>query len=153
MCIRDSFFGSSALIGVYTLAGGTKLIQDAMTSLPVGPMGVILIMMGIWIILGCFIDWIGILLLTAPIFVPVASKLGFDIVWLGVLFCMNMQISYVSPPFGPAAFYLKGVVPKDISLGDIFRSIMPYMVLQVLALGLVVAFPQIALWLPSTMAR
>ena len=147
------FFGSSALIGVYTLAGGTKLIQDAMTNLPVGPMGVILIMMLIWIILGCFIDWIGILLLTAPIFVPVASKLGFDLVWLGVLFCMNMQISYVSPPFGPAAFYLKGVVPPDITLGDIFRSIMPYMVLQLIALGLVIAFPQIALWLPSTMER
>jgi TRAP-type mannitol/chloroaromatic compound transport system permease large subunit len=147
------FFGSSALIGVYTLAGGTKLIQEAMTNLPVGPMGVIIIMMIIWIILGCFIDWIGILLLTAPIFVPVATALGFDLVWLGVLFCMNMQISYVSPPFGPAAFYLKGVVPPDITLGDIFRSIIPYMGLQLLALGLVIAFPQIALWLPSTMAR
>ena len=66
---------------------------------------------------------------------------------------MNMQISYVSPPFGPAAFYLKGVVPPDITLGDIFRSIMPYMVLQLIALGLVLAFPQIALWLPSTMVR
>ena len=126
---------------------------EAMTNLPVGPMGVILIMMLIWIILGCFIDWIGILLLTAPIFVPVASALGFDLVWLGVLFCMNMQISYVSPPFGPAAFYLKGVVPPDISLGDIFRSILPYMVLQLIALGLVLSFPQIALWLPSTMTR
>jgi len=147
------FFGSSALIGVYTLAGGTKLIQDAMAGLPVGPMGVIIIMMIIWIILGCFIDWIGILLLTAPIFVPVASKLGFDLVWLGVLFCMNMQISYISPPFGPAAFYLKGVVPPDITLGDIFGSIWPYMALQIVALGLVIAFPQIALWLPSTMTR
>jgi len=112
-----------------------------------------LIMMLIWIVLGCFIDWIGILLLTAPIFVPVASALGFDLVWLGVLFCMNMQISYVSPPFGPAAFYLKGVVPPDITLGDIFRSILPYMVLQLIALGLVLSFPQIALWLPSTMTR
>ncbi|NBP82489.1 TRAP transporter large permease subunit [bacterium] len=147
------FFGSSALIGVYTLAGGTKLIQDAMAGLPVGPMGVIIIMMIIWIILGCFIDWIGILLLTAPIFVPVASKLGFDLVWLGVLFCMNMQISYISPPFGPAAFYLKGVVPPDITLGDIFGSIWPYMALQIVSLGLVIAFPQIALWLPSTMTR
>jgi tripartite ATP-independent transporter DctM subunit len=147
------FFGSSALIGVYTLAGGTKLIQDAMTSLPVGPMGVIIIMMVIWIILGCFIDWIGILLLTAPIFVPVVVALGFDPVWMGVLFCMNMQISYVSPPFGPAAFYLKGVTPPGITLVDIFRSIWPYLGLQVVALGLVIAFPQIALWLPGTMAR
>jgi tripartite ATP-independent transporter DctM subunit len=147
------FFGSSALIGVYTLAGGTKLIQDAMTGLPVSPIVVILIMQAIWIVLGCFIDWIGILLLTAPIFVPVASALGFDLVWLGVLFCMNMQVSYISPPFGPAAFYLKGVTPKDVTLTDIFHSIWPYLGLQFLGLGLVIAFPQIALWLPSTMAR
>ena len=107
----------------------------------------------IWIILGCFIDWIGILLLTAPIFVPVVVALGFDPVWMGVLFCMNMQISYISPPFGPAAFYLKGVTPPGITLVDIFRSIWPYLGLQVVALGLVIAFPQIALWLPGTMAR
>jgi tripartite ATP-independent transporter DctM subunit len=145
------FFGSSALIGVYTLAGGTKLIQNVMTELPLGPIGVILLIQLIWIILGCFIDWIGILLLTAPIFVPVAEKLGFDIVWLGVLFCINMQISYISPPFGPAAFYLKGVTPSGITLGEIFRSVWPYLGLQFIVLALVIAFPQIALWLPSQM--
>ncbi len=147
------FFGSSALIGVYTLAGGTRLIQDVLTNLPVGPIGVIILIQVVWIVLGMFIDWIGILLLTAPIFVPVAVKLGFDPVWLGVLFCMNMQISYISPPFGPAAFYLKGVTPPGINLVDIFRSVWPYLGLQVVALGLVIAFPQIALWLPSTMGR
>jgi len=147
------FFGSSALIGVYTLAGGTKLIQDALAGLPVGPLGVVILIQIVWIILGCFIDWIGILLLTAPIFVPVVLALGFDPVWMGVLFCMNMQISYISPPFGPAAFYLKGVTPAGITLGDIFGSIWPYMGLQVTALGLVVAFPQIALWLPNTMMK
>jgi len=147
------FFGSSALIGVYTLAGGTTMIQDVLTALPLGPLGVILLMQLVWIVLGCFIDWIGILLLTAPIFVPVAVKLGFDPVWLGVLFCMNMQISYISPPFGPAAFYLKGVAPAGITLSDIFSSIWPYLGLQIVALGLLIAFPQIALWLPSTMDR
>jgi tripartite ATP-independent transporter DctM subunit len=147
------FFGSSALIGVYTLAGGTKLVQDVMTSLPVGPIGVVIMIQIIWIMLGCFIDWIGILLLTAPIFVPVVIALGFDPVWMGVLFCMNMQISYISPPFGPAAFYLKGVTPAGITLGDIFASIWPYLGMQMVALGLVIAFPQIALWLPSTMAK
>ncbi len=147
------FFGSSALIGVYTLAGGTKLVQDVMTALPVGPIGVVIMIQIVWIVLGCFIDWIGILLLTAPIFVPVVIALGFDPVWMGVLFCMNMQISYISPPFGPAAFYLKGVTPPGITLGDIFASIWPYMGLQVVALGLVTAFPQIALWLPGTMAK
>ncbi|HVQ42553.1 MAG TPA: TRAP transporter large permease subunit, partial [Vicinamibacterales bacterium] len=78
------FFGSSALIGVYTLAGGTKLIQDVLASLPVGPIGVVILIQIVWIILGCFIDWIGILLLTAPIFVPVVIALGFDPVWMGV---------------------------------------------------------------------
>jgi tripartite ATP-independent transporter DctM subunit len=147
------FFGSSALIGVYTLAGGTKLIQDVMTNLPIGPLGIVILIQVIWIILGCFIDWIGILLLTAPIFVPIVSALGFDLVWLGALFCINMQISYISPPFGPAAFYLKGVTPPDITLNQIFNSVWPYLGLQIIALGLVIAFPQIALWLPSTMSH
>jgi TRAP-type mannitol/chloroaromatic compound transport system permease large subunit len=129
------------------------MIQDVLTALPLGPLGVIMLMQLVWIVLGCFIDWIGILLLTAPIFVPVAVKLGFDPVWLGVLFCMNMQISYISPPFGPAAFYLKGVAPAGITLSDIFSSIWPYLGLQIVALGLLIAFPQIALWLPSTMDR
>ena len=129
------------------------MIQDLLAAFPLGPVGVLILIQVVWIVLGCFIDWIGILLLTAPIFVPVAVKLGYDPVWLGVLFCMNMQISYISPPFGPAAFYLKGVTPPDITLTDIFRSIVPYLGLQVVALGLVMTFPQIALWLPATMAR
>lgn len=147
------FFGSSALIGVYTLAGGTSMIQSMLEAFPLGPIGVLLLIQVVWIVLGCFIDWIGILLLTAPIFVPVAVKLGYDPVWLGVLFCLNMQISYISPPFGPAAFYLKGVAPAGITLTDIFRSLWPYLGLQAVVLGTVIAFPQIALWLPATMAR
>ena len=147
------FFGSSALIGVYTLAGGTSMIQGFLESFPLGPTGVLIMIQAVWIVLGCLIDWIGILLLTAPIFVPVAVKLGYDPIWLGVLFCMNMQISYISPPFGPAAFYLKGVTPPGITLTDIFKSIWPYLGLQAVALLIVIAFPQIALWLPATMGR
>jgi TRAP-type mannitol/chloroaromatic compound transport system permease large subunit len=143
------FFGSSALIGVYTLAGGTRLIQDTMTSLPLEPIYIIIMFQIIWIILGCFIDWIGILFLTAPIFVPIAEKLGFDLVWLGVLFCLNMQISYLTPPFGPAAFYLKGVAPPDISLNDIFAALWPFIILQAVVLCVVLFFPQVALWLPA----
>jgi tripartite ATP-independent transporter DctM subunit len=145
------FFGASALIGVYTIAGGTAFLKDAITGLPIGRWGILIVMNVIWIILGCLIDWIGILLLTAPIFVPAIIALGFDPVWFGVLFCMNMQISYISPPFGPAAFYLKGVTPPGITVTDIFRSVWPYIGLQIVALGIVMAFPQIALWLPNTM--
>jgi TRAP-type mannitol/chloroaromatic compound transport system permease large subunit len=93
-------------------------------------------------------DWVGILLLTVPIFVPVIVALGYDPVWFGVLFCMNMQVSYLSPPFGPAAFYLKGVAPPDISLQDIFAGLWPFIILQLIGLMLVLTLPEIALWLP-----
>jgi len=147
------FFGASALIGVYTLAGGTNFMKQTITALPIGPWGILALMMIIWFILGCMIDWIGILLLTAPIFVPIIESLGFNSIWFGVLFCMNMQISYVSPPFGPAVFYLKGVTPPDITIGDIFHSIWPFLALQVVALLTVMSFPQLALWLPSLMIK
>lgn len=145
------FFGASALIGIYTIAGGTQYLKDLIAGLPIGKWGILLVVNLIWIILGCIIDWIGILLLTAPIFVPVLVALGFDPIWIGVLFCMNMQISYISPPFGPAAFYLKGAAPPGITMGDIFRSVWPFIGIQVLALLMLVAFPDIALWLPRTM--
>lgn len=147
------FFGASTLIGVYTLAGGTAFVRQTLTALPIGPWGVLLLMQVIWIVLGCLIDWIGILLLTAPIFVPIVESLGFSPLWFGVLFCMNMQISYISPPFGPAVFYLKGVTPPGITVGDIFHSVWPFLVLQLVGLALVMMFPQLALWLPSRMIR
>ena len=142
-------FGATAMIGVYNLAGGPAFVQELMTGLAVPPIGVVLIMMLILLVLGCIMDWVGICLLTMPIFVPIVKQLGFDPVWFGVLFCLNMQISYLSPPFGPAAFYLKGVAPKDISLNQIFSALWPFILLQAMVLLIVLSFPQIALWLPS----
>ena len=142
-------FGATAMIGVYNLAGGPAFVQELMTGLAVPPIGVVLIMMLILLVLGCIMDWVGICLLTMPIFVPIVKQLGFDPVWFGVLFCLNMQISYLSPPFGPAAFYLKGVAPKEISLNQIFSALWPFIVLQAIVLLLVLSFPRIALWLPS----
>ena len=106
-------------------------------------------MMGILVVMGLFMDWVGILLLTVPIFVPVIVSLGYDPVWFGVLFCMNMQVSYLSPPFGPAAFYLKGVAPPEISLQDIFAGLWPFIILQLVGLMIVLLMPQVALWLPG----
>ena len=143
------FFGASALVGIYTLAGGTDFLRAEILDLGFGPLGTLLLMMAILIVLGCFIDWIGIALLTMPIFVPIIKSLGYDPVWFGILFCMNMQISYLSPPFGPAAFYLKGVAPPEVSLGDIFAGVWPFIILQVIALLAVIAFPGIAMWLPA----
>lgn len=141
-------FGATALIGVYNLLGGTLFVRSVITGLEVAPIVLILVMMGILVVMGLFMDWVGILLLTVPIFVPVIVALGYDPVWFGVLFCMNMQVSYLSPPFGPAAFYLKGVAPPEISLQDIFAGLWPFIILQLIGLMLVLTLPEIALWLP-----
>ena len=138
---------ASALIGVYNLMGGNRFVQNMILGLDVSPLLIILLMMSILIFLGMFMDWIGIALLTMPIFVPIITGLGYDPVWFGVVFCMNMQVSFLSPPFGPAAFYLKSVAPPDITLMDIFASVWPFIIMQLIALVLVVLNPQIALWL------
>ena len=142
-------FGATAMIGVYNLAGGPAFVRTTMLGLDIPPVGIILVMMAILIVLGCLMDWIGICLLTMPIFVPIVKSLGYDPIWFGVLFCMNMQISYLSPPFGPAAFYLKGVAPPEISLDDIFSALWPFMAMQAFALFMVILFPSLALWLPG----
>jgi tripartite ATP-independent transporter DctM subunit len=139
-------FGANALIGIYNIMGGTGYLRGLISGLPLEPLGIIIVMMLILLVLGCFMDWIGILLLTMPIFVPVAVELGYDPVWFGILFCMNMQASYLSPPFGPAAFYLKSVAPPEISMQTIFTGVLPFIGLQAIGLLLVLLFPQIALW-------
>jgi tripartite ATP-independent transporter DctM subunit len=141
--------GASALVGVYNLMGGNRFVESVILGLDVAPIVVILIMMAILLVLGLFMDWIGIALLTMPIFVPIVISLGYNPIWFGILFSMNMQVSYISPPFGPAAFYLKSVVPPSITLKEIFMSMWPFILLQLLALGLVLLFPGIALWLPG----
>jgi len=138
--------GATLLIGVYNLMGGVHFVKSLILSLDVTPVFIIIFMMLILIVLGMFLDWVGITLLTMPIFVPIIVSLGYDPVWFGVLFCLNMQISYLSPPFGPAIFYLKSVSPPGVTLGDMFSSVWPFICLQILALALLITFPQIVLW-------
>ncbi|SIS97092.1 TRAP transporter, DctM subunit [Roseivivax lentus] len=133
--------GASALVGVFNLMGGIDFVSSLITGISEDRLYVLLFMMGILFLLGMFLDWVGIALLAMPIFVPIITDLGYDPVWFGVLFCMNMQVSFLSPPFGPAAFYLKSVAPPDISLGEIFRALLPFIALQVLALAVLIAFP------------
>jgi len=139
--------GASALVGIYNLMGGIDFVEETILALSGGSaLATLLIMMVILLVLGMFLDWVGVALLTMPIFVPIIISLGYDPIWFGVVFCLNMQVSFLSPPFGPAAFYLKSVAPKDISLGEIFTSLLPFIGLQVLVLSLVIMFPQLALW-------
>ena len=159
--IRDSLFttmstcglliwlsiGANAMVGVYNLLGGIAYLKSIMTGLPLDPIGIILVMMLILLILGCFMDWFSIMVLTMPVFAPVVVALGYDLIWFGVLFNITMQVGYLSPPFGQAAFYLKSVTPPEISLNHIFNSMWPFIGLQVVGLALVLFVPDVALML------
>ena len=139
--------GAVSLVGIYNLMGGTRFLSGLLTGLDVPPIVVILIMMGIIFVMGTFLEWIAIVFITVPVFTPVVASLGYDPVWFGILFAMNIQIYMLSPPFGPACFYLKSVAPKDVTLQEIFLAVLPFIVLQMIGLGLVVIFPEIALYL------
>ena len=135
--------GASALVGVFNLMGGLEFIQSLVANISDNRLYVLLFMMAILFLLGMFLDWVGIALLAMPVFVPIITDLGYDPVWFGVLFCMNMQVSFLSPPFGPAAFYLKSVAPPEISLGMIFKALLPFIAMQILAVAVLIAFPGI----------
>ncbi|MBB4304751.1 tripartite ATP-independent transporter DctM subunit [Rhodobium orientis] len=139
--------GAATLVGVYNLMGGNRFVSATILGIDAAPVVIIIVMMIILLILGLFLDWIGIAMLTLPIFVPIITKLGYDPIWFGILFAVNMQVSFLSPPFGPAAFYLKGVAPPEISLGDIFKSLWPFILMQLAVLALMLAFPNLAMWL------
>lgn len=145
------FFGATAFVGIYTFTGGITYLTNLIAGLPLPPIGILIVMQIILILLGLPLDWIGIALLTMPVFVPVIKQLGYDPLWFGVLFCINMQIGYLSPPFGPSSFYLKSVAPPEVSLQDILKSVWPFMGLQLVGLVIIMIFPDIALWLPSLM--
>ena len=141
--------GAVSLVGIYNILGGTRFLSGLLTGLDLAPIGVIIIMMAIIFFLGTFLEWIAIVFITVPVFAPVIVQLGYDPVWFGILFAMNIQIYMLSPPFGPACFYLKSVAPKDVTLQEIFLAVLPFIGLQIVGLALVMTFPQIALWLPG----
>jgi tripartite ATP-independent transporter DctM subunit len=135
-------FGATVLAGAYSLAGGPKYVAETILAYDLKPMYLIFMMQLMFLIMGAFMDWVGIVLLAMPVFLPIVLALGFDPIWFGILFCVNMQVSFLSPPFGPAAFYLKSVAPPHISLTDIFRGFAPFIVIQLIVLACVMFFPE-----------
>jgi len=127
------------------------LIHETILSLDVSRWLILICMQMIFFILGMFLDPAGIIMLTTPIFVPIITDLGFDPLWFGILFVINMEMAYITPPFGFNLFIMKGIVPSDIDMTDIYRSIVPFVVLQTICLILVMLFPRLATWLPDLM--
>ena len=154
-------FGASIFVGFYILEGGKDFVADTLIGTGLGPYGILLIMMLLLVVLGMFLDWVGILLLAVPIFVPIMKALPWDglfglpgvapedvPLWFGIVYMVNMQMSFLSPPFGYALFYLKSVAPPEITMAIIFRSALPFLFLQAVGLAICIIFPEIVLWLP-----
>ena len=142
-------FGATAFSLVFRGLGGDELIEGILHSAPVSPTGVVISVLLLTFVLGFFLDWLEITLIVLPLVGPAIEGLGFDLVWFAILFAICLQTSFITPPVGPALFYAQGVVPKGVTLPDIYWGIIPFVILQLIALALVFEFPSLALWLPS----
>lgn len=142
-------FAAHAFSSAYQGMGANTLIQGLMSHIPGGPWGTIIFIQIVLLLLGMVLDPVGIMLITLPVFLPIIIDLGFDPVWFGILFIVNMEIGYQTPPFGFNLFYLKGIVPAGITMGDIYRSVTPYTLVMLFGLVLLMLFPQLATWLPG----
>ncbi|MEP9349348.1 TRAP transporter large permease subunit [Xanthobacter sp. KR7-225] len=129
--------------------GGERLVQDAFDLLPGGQAAEIWFMLGIVFLLGFFIEWIEICYIAVPLFLPIFQAQNVDLVWIGMLVCVMLQTSFLTPPFGWALFFLRGVAPPEVKTGDIYRGVVPFIALQVAATVLVFLFPALATWLPA----
>ena len=151
--------GAVSFVGIYNLIGGGDFLRSLFSNLGLPAIGIVFVMMAILVVLGTFMEWIAIAFITVPVFAPVvvgmAPELGLEpewaAVWFGVLFVMNIQIYFLSPPFGPACFWLKSVAPPDITLQEIFGSVLPFIAMQIIGMLLVMFIPDIALWLPKVL--
>ena len=143
--------GGNAFQSVFMGLRGGEAISNFLLSLEVGPTVVLFIMMGVVFVLGMFIDWIGILLICLPIFTPIASELDFNPVWFATLICVNLQMAFLTPPFGYSLFYLKGIAPKEMTMNLIYKGVAPFILLQWVGLAICVALPDFVLWLPRVL--
>ncbi len=143
--------GATAFGLVFRGLGGDDLVLELMTSLPGGQWGFLLASMLIIFVLGFFLDFIEISFIVVPILAPIAMYLGVDPLWFAILIALNLQTSFLTPPFGFSLFYLKAAAPPEIRMQQIYRGVLPFVAIQLTALTLVVLFPQIALWLPELM--
>jgi tripartite ATP-independent transporter DctM subunit len=139
-------FGAVAMIGVYNYLGGTSFVRNLFLVSELSPIVLLGIMFLIWVALGCFMEGTAICILTVPIFAPIVSALGYDLIWFGVMFAITCQIGYMTPPLGTAAFYMKSVAPPNISLDTIYRSYWPFIAMQVIVLAIVWAWPSLAFY-------
>jgi tripartite ATP-independent transporter DctM subunit len=141
--------GASVFSLVFRGLGGEEIVRDVLGAMPGGAFGAMVVVMALMFFLGFFLDFIEIVFVVVPIVGPILLMMGLDPIWLGVMIAMNLQTSFLTPPFGFALFYLRGVAPPEITTMDIYRGIIPFVLIQLFGLVLLATFPQMATWLPS----
>lgn len=134
---------------VFIGLGAPAMIQSVVSGLGLGPVSMLILIQLIFFLMGTFLGDITIMFITMPIFIPIALSLGIDLTYFGILFVVNMGIAYITPPYGMNLFYMRAVAPPEVTLGDIYRSVIPFVALQLVGLALLITFPQIIMWLPS----
>ena len=154
------FLGATCFALVLRCLGGDEFIERIMTGIPLGKYGIMAVILGCIFLLGFFLDWIEITLIVLPLIAPVVSNLGFEIngygvienpelIWFVVLVAVSLQTSFLTPPVGFALFYLKGICPPEVKLIDIYKGVIPFIILQLIGLLIVAIWPQLVLWLPA----
>jgi tripartite ATP-independent transporter DctM subunit len=141
-------FAAHAFSTAYTALGAQSLIGNLMSYIPGGRWGALFFMLVVLFFFGMVLDPVGIMLITLPVFLPIVRDAGFDPIWFGILFIIMMEVGYMTPPFGFNLFYLKGVAPPDVTMGDIYASVFPYVVVTLIGVALIILFPEIALYFP-----
>ena len=147
--IMALFVGGKFFSVVFLSMGGGDVVADVLLGMDVSPYVVFVIMMAVVFIMGMFIDWAAILLVVVPIFTPIAMDLDFNPLWFAMMVCINLQTSFLTPPFGYALFYFKGVAPPEYTMGDVYRGILPFVAIQLIGLATLIFFPEIITWLPG----
>jgi len=147
--IMALFVGGKFFSVVFLSMGGGDVVADVLLGMDVSPYVVFIIMMAVVFVMGMFIDWAAILLVVVPIFTPIALDLDFNPLWFAMMVCINLQTSFLTPPFGYALFYFKGVAPPEYTMGDVYRGIIPFVAIQIIGLATLIFFPEIITWLPG----
>ena len=147
--IMTIILGGSMMTGAFVGAGGIMAAQDLVNSLNVGPWGLMCVVLLIAFIAGFFLDWISIVLILVPIFAPILKMSGIDMVWFSIALLVVIQTSYLSPPMAPAIFYFRAISPPEITTAHMYRGVLPFIILQIITLAIVLAFPATVVWLPK----
>jgi tripartite ATP-independent transporter DctM subunit len=135
--------------GVFAGTGGMTVVENLISALGLGPWALLFLVLFLTLIAGFFLEWASVTLIFVPIFAPLLAAAGFDLVWFCILFMLMLQTGYLTPPMAPAIFYLRGVSPPEITLPDMYRGVIPFILIQLAVAGVVMIFPQLVLWLPS----